>query len=394
MFRNPLLILALAATVGCADAPSQSQAGAEGAVQPHAEEAESMISAERAAVAAESDLPQPKVEVSLRECQPMNNVSVYCGYQNPEDLVVVPSGEALIVSEMGEFMLDSPGGLSMLDIASGKRGEINIDWTGRDAAWGAENCDTPEAAAFSPHGIDLITRTDGRHQLLVVNHGKREAVEFFELLQRDGQWALDWRGCALPPGDPFINDVAGLQDGGFFVTHMWDKSTPFEKIAEKFANGENLGWVWEWQQDSGFTKVDESDEMMPNGIAVNADNSKIFVNIYLGNKTIRIDRASGEIDGSFEVQQPDNITVDAEGNLWVASHKHDPLGQTCAAVTQGPCILPYDVVRADPVTMASETVMQQDGPPMGYGTVALRVGDQIYTGSAHGDRIASKAITE
>ena len=58
----------------------------------------------------------------------------------------------------------------------------------------------------------------------------------------------------------------------------------------------------------------------PNGIAVNSDNSKVFVNDYLGNKTVRIDRASGEIDGSVEVQQPDNVTVDDEGYLWIASH--------------------------------------------------------------------------
>ena len=174
---------------------------------------------------------------------------------------------------------------------------------------------------------------------------------------------------------------------------MWDKSTPFEQVAEKFLSGENIGWVWEWQRDSGFRKVPGSDEMMPNGIAVNADNSKIFVNIYLGNKTIRLDRASGKVEGSFEVQQPDNITVDNDGNLWVASHKHDPLGQTCAAVTAGPCLLPYEVVRANPETMAAEVVQQEDGPPMGYGTVALRVGDRVYVGSAHGDRVVSRAIT-
>ena len=144
----------------------------------------------------------------------------------------------------------------------------------------------------------------------MVNHGKREAVEFFELLQHGGRCSLVWRGCALPPGDPFLNDVAALRDGGFFVTHMFNKST----------------------------------------------------------------------------------RVDDEGNLWIASHKHDALAQTCEAVTAGPCLLPYDVLKVDPATMEPQVVFEESGPPMGYATVALKVGDRVYMGSAHGDRVASRVI--
>ena len=175
------------------------------------------------------------------------------------------------------------------------------------------------------HGFDHL-QPGGLHQLLVVNHGKREAVEFFELVQREERWSLVWRGCALPPGDPFINDVAALRDGGFFVTHMFNKSMPFEEVIERSIKGEKIGWVWEWQRDGGFSKLAESSLVIPNGIAVNSDDSKVYVNDYLGNKTVRIDRASREIDGSVEVQQPDNVTVDDEGYLWIASHKHDHLG--------------------------------------------------------------------
>ena len=396
MARSIVMLATWAALAACSQAPetaTETPVATSPATETASEaEADAGISPERAAISASSGLPQPKNETALLDCQSMDDTDVHCGYQNPEDLVPLPDGSGLIVSEMGEFMLDTPGGLSTLDLATGKRGEIAIDWNGADEAWGSAGCEAPDIAAFSPHGIDLTTRPDGKHQLLVVNHGKREAVEFLELASHDGIWSLTWRGCALPPGDPFINDVAGLAYGGFLVTHMWDKSTPFERIAELYAKGEAMGWVWEWQADAGFTKLPGSDEVMPNGIAVNADNSKVFVNVYLGNRTIRIDRASGEVDGSFQVQQPDNITVDADGNLWVASHRHDPLGQTCAGVTQGPCLLPYEVVRADPDTLETEVVVSGDGAPMGYTTVALAIGERIYMGSAHGDRIASRVI--
>ena len=339
-------------------------------------------------------LSQPKTELGLLTCESMNGMSVYCGYRNPEDLVLVPGGDALIVSEMGGFLLDSPGRLSMLNLGSGERQRILIDWTGADVTWGDEGCGAPDIAAFSPHGIDLITRSDGLHQLLVVNHGKREAVEFFELDKREGRWSLAWRGCALPPGDPYINDVAALKDGGFYVTHMFNKSMPFESVIERFTNGENIGWVWEWQRDSGFDKLAGSDLVIPNGIAVNGDNSKIFINDYLGDKTVRIDRRAGEIDGSVAVQQPDNVTVDDDGYLWIASHTHDALEQSCDAVSQGPCLLPYAVVKVDPASMKSEVVFKENGPPMGYSTVALKVGDRVFMGSAHGDRVASRSIAK
>lgn len=327
-----------------------------------------------------------KVASQNVSCDPAAGLTLYCGFENPEDLVIVPGGEYLLVSEMGEFMIHPPGDMVLLDLASGERQEIETIWETTER-WGAADCPAPDAALFSPHGIDLMKRDDGRQQLLVVNHGGRESVEFFELAKNDNAWKLHWRGCAVPPGDPFINDVAGLQDGGFFVTHMWNKSIPFEKVAEQLVAGEKIGWVYEWQADTGFVQVPGSVEQMPNGIAVSADNSKIFVNIYMGNKTIRIDRASGEVEGSFSVQQPDNITVDESGTLWVASHKHDAINQTCTE--PGVCLLPFEIVKANPDTLETEVVLSQAGAPMGYATVALKVGDKIYMGSAHGDRIAS-----
>ncbi|MBT6573244.1 MAG: hypothetical protein HN900_06040, partial [Gammaproteobacteria bacterium] len=45
--------------------------------------------------------------------------------------------------------------------------------------------------------------------------------------------------------------------------------------------------------------------------------------------------------------------------------------------------------KADPETMQAEVFLSQDGAPMGYATVALKVGDRVFMGSAHGDRVVS-----
>lgn len=335
-----------------------------------------------------------EAEVQYVKCEPLDGMTPYCEFKNPEDLVIVPGGEKLLVSEMGEFMLDTPGSLSLFDLARGEKQSIKIDWLNKGEVWGEKGCPAPNADLFSPHGIDLMTRLDGQHQLLVVNHGGREAVEFFSLTKPLNQWQLEWKGCARPPGDPFINDVAGLADGGFLVTHMWNKSQPFEEVVTQLRAGEPTGWVWEWQDGQGFSKLPGSTELMPNGIVVSKDNQKVFINIYMANKTIKIDRATGELEGEFAVQQPDNITMDEEGNLWVASHKHDPINETCEDVIAGPCLLPFEIVKADAESMESEVVLSHNGAPMGYSTVALKVGDKIFMGSAHGDRIVSFPLVD
>lgn len=324
-------------------------------------------------------------------CNGTEAMQVVCGFKNPEDLAVIPGGHHLLVSEMGAFMSDAPNTMSLLNLATNQRELIAFDWLPSDDRWGDPQCQAPNAARFSPHGIDLMTREDGRIQVLVVNHGD-EQVEFFELTKPVETWRLTWRGCAKPGGDPFINDVAGLQDGGFVATHMWNKGTPFDEVVTRLTAGEKIGWVWEWQPNIGFTKLPNSVEMMPNGIAVSADNTKIFVNIYMANKTIKLDRNSGKVEGEFEVPSPDNVVVDDKGFLWVASHLNDPIEGRCAEDAPGPCLLPFQVVRADPETMAAAVVMKHDGEPMGYATVALPHNGRLYLGSAHGDRIASVTL--
>ncbi len=330
-------------------------------------------------------------EVEPIPCVGTEAMQVVCGFKNPEDLAVIPGGHHLLVSEMGAFMSDAPNTMSLLNLATNKREMIAFDWLPSNDRWGDPKCQAPNAARFSPHGIDLMTREDGRVQVLVVNHGD-EQVEFFELTKPVETWRLTWRGCAKPGGDPFINDVAGLQDGGFVATHMWDKGTPFDEVVTRLSAGEKIGWVWEWQPNLGFTKLPNSVAMMPNGIAVSADNTKIFVNIYMANKTIKLDRKSGKVEGEFAVRSPDNVVVDDKGFLWVASHLNDPIEGRCAEDAPGPCLLPFQVVRADPETMAAAVVMQHDGEPMGYATVALPHNGRLYLGSAHGDRIASVTL--
>ena len=322
-------------------------------------------------------------------CEPVNGMQQYCGFTNPEDMVSFADASKLLVSEMGVFMQDTPGSLSVLDISSKQKQSIDIQWSNDGELWGDKNCSLPQVDLFSPHGIDLMTRIDNHQQLLVVNHGGRESVEFFELLQSGKKWQLHWKGCALPPNDPFLNDVAGLQNGGFVVTHMWNKNQAYPMIMIKYVLGINTGWVWEWHPQSGFKKLDGSGGLAPNGIVVNADNSQVYLNLYGDNKTVKINRLTGRIENELEVQQPDNVSIDEQGNLWIASHKHSAITQNCDNIGSGPCMLPFEIIKTEPNDMRKQVVLSHEGPPMGYATVALNVNNTIYIGSAYGDRIVS-----
>jgi hypothetical protein len=341
---------------------------------------------ERSALAAGSELPQPVIATELLSCEPMAGMTPHCGYQNPEDLVHIPDTSLLIVSEMGEFMADTPGDLSLLNMATGLRETLAIDWSGDGESWGDADCPAPEPSALSPHGIDITRREDGALALLVVNHGMRESVEFFAVAPNGD---LAWRGCAIPPGDPFINDVAARRDGGFYVTHMWNKSADFAETVATLQAGTPTGWVWAWAPDEGFSRLPETDALMPNGIAIDSDNTTLYINVYFGGRTFAMDLEDQQRIAQLELRQPDNVSIDSQGNVWIASHQHDAIGQACTLVTAGPCLLPFAVVKANPETLESKVIIDHDGPPMGFATVALRVGARLYLGTAHGDRVVS-----
>jgi hypothetical protein len=54
--------------------------------------------------------------------------------------------------------------------------------------------------------------------------------------------------------------------------------------------------------------------------------------------------------------------------------------------------LPFEIIKADPKSMQTTVMLSHHGAPTGYSTVALKVADNIYMGSAHGDRIVSFAL--
>jgi len=327
------------------------------------------------------------------DCDDVGEIHVICGLQNPEDLALLPGDREVILSQFGSMDGSRPGNLAFFDLETEAvrmafEGMPHASFTKLTGMWGDAECPGPPAPRFSPHGIDLAEIPSRELRLLVVNHGDREAVEFFEVRSDPGGAALIWRGCAVAPDDAFLNDVVSLPDGGFLVTHMMSRNAAIWGMV-KSSLGFDTGHVYAWHPGQGFTIAPGTRAPFPNGIEISPDGTRIYLNLYGPGEVRQIDRRTGEVLGSAEVASPDNVTWGRDGNLLVASHGgglSDQVG--CMGLDQGACGMAFSVVEVDPESMEVETIFSQAGPPMGAGTVALDLGNgELLIGSFAADRM-------
>lgn len=324
----------------------------------------------------------------ITDCEPGFAMTPDCRFQNPEDLAVSPDGERLIVSQMGQMDGSRPGNLALHQPG----GDIDVlfptDGIDDDRSWGDASCPPPDLAAFSPHGIDLVQRADGRWMLLAVNHGGRESVEFFEVLGAEAQTSIAWRGCAAGPDNVAFNDVAGRADGGLYVTHMFPLDGQTFALLKGAIFGSDTGLVYNWQPVAGWSVVPGSNGPFPNGIALSADGQSLYVNMYLAGEVRKLDLASGEVVAVYSGGSPDNSTWASDGRLLVATHTGGVSdGMSCQGLESGSCAMAFSIVSLDPDDLTATTVVSHEGPPMGAATVALEHDGQIYLGTFAGDRI-------
>jgi hypothetical protein len=328
----------------------------------------------------------------LTACAALGPAKPLCGYQNPEDLVRVPGTRSLLVSEFAGMEPDGAGAISRLDLDTNAHTELYGGGSGgsRTAGWGDPSC--PGApASFSPHGIDLVERTDGKLALAVVNHAGRESVEWFEVMRGARGATVVWRGCVVAPEDGWFNEVVALPDGGFLASHMMPRREGLGQLYQMVKAGLfgiESGFVYEWSAENGFQPVPGTQTAFANGIALAPDGRTLFVNSSIGQEVFRVDRKTGERSGSAEVAGPDNSTWAEDGRLFVASLTASLREfQACNSIESGACAASFAIVAIDPNTMATEVVYESDGTTMGAGTVGLQVGSELFVGSFAGDRI-------
>ncbi len=333
------------------------------------------------------------VAPEITSCEAAAGIEPHCGFQNPEDLALTADGRTVIASQFGTMDGARPGNIAAFDTtAPTPRIVFRAEQAKPQAEpWGDPACPGPPSAEFAPHGLDLARREDGRWQLLVVNHGGREAIEFFEVTGAGEGLTVTWRGCAVTPEGSYVNDVVHTPEGGFLTTHMMDRSNETLAMIKGGVFGIDTGWVLEWSPPDRWQRLPGTDAPMPNGIELSEDGRFIYLNAYFAGEVRKIDRKTGEVVAVAEdVPGPDNVTWSSDGSvLLVASHPATMREATaCFEVVEGTCSMPYRIVALDPGPLDKEVWVEQGDGPMGAATVAIQVGDDLWLGTFSGDRVA------
>jgi hypothetical protein len=318
------------------------------------------------------------------DCAPSGDLKFLCGPEAAEDLARVGDTPWLVASGLGEA-----GGAGHLRVinTSDKSWSVIYPASNAVAALDARrfpNCPAaPDATKFSAHGIFLRPLAAGRHELLVVGHGGREAIEYFDLRMTGGTPTVQWIGCVPIPGDIYLNSVVGLRDGGFVATHFYSPGKG--GINSVFAR-EVTGGVHEWHPGRPVTLIPGTELSGANGLAVSPDERVIHVAAWGTRDLVRFERQGNSVTrrvvpmGGFA---PDNIRWSQDGrSLLVAGQKFVPRAG-------GPATLDgWSVVRVNPDTLASTVLRDADGTgPMQGITVGVEVAGDIWVGTFRGDRV-------
>jgi hypothetical protein len=328
-------------------------------------------------------------------CDPSGPIRFVCGQAGPEDLVTVPGTAWLVASAYA-----GDGGLHLIDTKAGTSTRLfptpavteRLDRKTYDSCPGP--LDAAAKAKYQTHGLFLKPGGNGPHTLYVVYHGVRESVEVFELETRKNTPVLTWIGCAVAPDTVGLNAVVALPDGGFAATNF-DPRVPGGKggFSPALIAGENNGEVWEWHTGTGWKKVPGSEAAGANGIEISPDGQWYYVAQWGNRSFMRISRGQtpvrrDQIPLGFRV---DNVRWAPDGTLLVAGQGGDDnavFGRRGAA-NAPPSVATSTIGKIDPKTMTYRQIINYPtSPAVSAATVAVEVGNEFWTGTFRGDRVA------
>lgn len=314
----------------------------------------------------------------------------------PEDLIVLPGTDSLIISGMSADPGKDGGAAGHLYLMDKNTEELTEIWPDRKHATELNedfysDCPAPpELDIASPHGIGLEEQDDGTSRLYVVNHGGRESVEVFSL-EPAGQGAeVTWTGCELLPEGTFGNGVVpDPASDGFYVTHYFDPTDMMAGFEAAFA-GDDTGYVLRSDPAAGWQKVPGSDMSAPNGIAISANGAELYVAGW-GSRDVRKFALDGN-DGEPEVLKldfmPDNLRWTSEGTLLVTGQDIDSFktfqGFQTGEVSPEPG---FQVIEIDPAEFTAKEIASGTSEGFTNPTTAIQVDGDILIGSVNGNKI-------
>ena len=317
-------------------------------------------------------------------CTGFNGMTFVCGPMSAEDLVRLPGTPWLIASGLAQP--PAPGRVQLIDTSTKK---WHVAWPigdqpriAHDRAQFPECATSPDPKSFTAHGLSLRVLGPGRARLLVVNHGGREAIEFFDVESNDsGPPTLTWIGCVTMPTDTYVNSVVGLPDGSFLATKFYSISQGMNAIG----TGALTGGVLEGAPGKPVTEIPGTALNGANGIEQAENGKLIYVAEWGKRQVVRFDRRKAPLKKDVIALDfsPDNLRWAANGSLLAAGQKLGPPGGGGGFALQG-----WGVASIAPATRVVTPLYAADATnPLQGVSVGVDVDGVLWVGPFRGDRV-------
>ena len=334
----------------------------------------------------------------IEDCNPRGPLEPVCGIKNPEDMVNLPEPGFVLISEYGRFDGSVPGFLSVYDSSTRTVHRLGPFDEKSPENWGSSDCDSPPGGEFSPHGIDFSIRVDGRLQILAVNHGNGERVEFFELISGGSdlkKYRAIWRGCVEAPEGAALNAVAAIpKERGFVATQTYRRDKPVTKLfiawnlfTAKFGFASGGVLIW---RGNDMTYVPGTTGTFPNGIIVSPDARTFYVNMQGVDKLKHLSLDGGPALASVDMNgTPDNLrwNLDQSRILSATTRESIRVVIKCMDIPSGACPSRAALVEIDPETLETRDLFENRGAPLGGFTVGIELPDSYLLGTYASDRV-------
>jgi arylesterase/paraoxonase len=307
------------------------------------------------------------------------------GPVGPEDITIHPRSGVAYVSACDRRALMAaqpvPGAIYAYDLSQAGAAPVNL---------------TPKAGvSFQPHGISLWVDPHGHDVLFVVNHpprGSASREHTIEIFDVEGS-TLFHRATLADPLLVMPNDIVAVGLDRFYVTNTHRNPPGFWQTLETYLQRPGAQLIY--YGEGGF-RVALSDLTFPNGVNVSADGRSLYLAMVTPRSVHIYDR--DPVQERLTLQRevfvdtgPDNIEVDAQGNLWIGAH---PKLLAVAAHLDGrEALAPSQVVRVTPAGIVDE-VFLDGGERIAAASVAAVRGQRLLIGQIAGNGFLDCTMAE
>ena len=306
------------------------------------------------------------------------------GVVGPEDIVILADGSgALISSNDRRAHLagnPTPGAIFYYDLTQPGATPVNL---------------TPDApATFHPHGLGL--HEGDKTTLFVVNHpradvegdipgeGPAHSIEVFDLVGgelKHRRSVVDEKLLIAP------NDVAPVGPEQFYVSNDHGSGNKRMRMLEDYLRLGRSHLLF--FDGSGFSRL-PGEYRYANGVIASPDGKRVYLAAPADRAVYVFDRDPStnalSLVNTFSVGTgPDNIDIDADGDLWIGAHPQ--MLSFKSHVHDASNLSPSQVLRLHSDGDASFTVdevMLSDGTDLSASSSAARYGNRLLVGSVFG----------